>query len=353
MAKSSSIAVARWRWSERGGPARLVRELGTRGLSHIHIPDLDVRSADVRSMFVRLFGPDRGLLRSARLFIHPEPGETIVVRSNLGVQPHIDDDEFMPANVQILCCVRPSRRGGENTYVDSWSLLDRIEREDRELFHALFEVPRVFRYVDMTPVRATFSLRYGNLIYSHSPEGSDDEIGRRLAVWIERAPTYEVRLEPGDICVINHQRMMHGRHAFRGPREFVRLQYWFSKAFPGRPEYVARARRFARKLARHNPSGPTWAREWLQPSEHSTDGVSRAAAVMAYIAGDDIEEVCRRFRVRSYELERWTSRVLSVATETLGGRDAEQSASRAAIRRQVLGAIDGLVGASTRRRHRR
>jgi hypothetical protein len=308
------------------------------------MPDV-ARSNDLRSVFLRLFGADRGLLRSARYAVEPEPGRTEVVRSNIEARPHIDDDEFMPANVQILCCVRPSRRGGESTYVDSWSMLRRIEREDGALFRALFEVPRVFRYVDMNPVRPTFSVRYGNLICSHTPGAmAHDEIDQRVAAWVDRSPTYEFRAEAGDICVINHQRMMHGRYPFRGPRQFVRLLYWFSNGLPSQPAYLARARRFARKLARHNTDGPSWAREWMQPSERSINGLSRVAAVMACLGGQDEAELAHRLGISELDLTRWTSRVLCVAAAALSEPDAELAASRATIQRQVLSVVDGLLG---------
>src|SRR5580692_8941229 len=120
MAKPRSIPVERWSWSDRKGPARLQHELATRGLSRIHMPDLLTRSRDPREIFVRMFGTDRGLVRSERFRVKPEPGNTTVVRSNVEARPHIDDNDFMPANVQILCCVRPSRQGGDSIYIDSW-----------------------------------------------------------------------------------------------------------------------------------------------------------------------------------------------------------------------------------------
>lgn len=344
MDKPTSIPVERWTWTDRHGPARLERELVTRGLSRIYMPDLEPRSDDPHGVFVRLFGADRGLVRSARFVVKPERGKRAVVRNDAETRPHIDDNELMPANVQILCCVRPSRRGGESLYVDSWQVLARIEREDRALFRALFDVPRVFHYVDMTPVRPTASVRYGNLIFSHAPgANASDEIDRRVAAWIERTPTFEFRAEAGDICVINHQRMLHGRHAFRGPREFIRLLYWFSNGLPSHPAYLARARRFARRLAHHNTTGPSWFREWFQPDERSTEGLTRVAAVIAYLAGADAEQLARRMRVSSFELERWTARAVGVAASALGERDVELAASRAVIQRRVLAIVDALV----------
>jgi hypothetical protein len=304
-----------------------------------------------------MFGTDRGLVRSERFRVKPEPGNTTVVRSNVEARPHIDDNDFMPANVQILCCVRPSRQGGDSIYIDSWSMLARIEEENRPLFRALFEVPRVFKYVDMTPVRPTFSVRYGNLIFSHSPAPDEhDAIARLVTEWVDRSPRYQFLAEAGDICVINNQRLLHGRQTFQGQRELVRLLYWFSKGFPSHPKYLARARRFARRVARHNTGGPTWVREWLQPSERSAKGLFRVAAIMEYIAADDESQLARRLGVSAFELERWTARMICVAASTLGEPDAELLGSRAVIQHQVHSVIDGLVGENrprnTRRRRR-
>ena len=73
-------------------------------------------------------------------------------------------------------------------------------------------------------------------------------MGRRLQPWLDDAPRYEVRAEPGDVCVVNHQRMMHGRKGFEGDRLFIRMLYWFAEPFEAPEPFVAEARRFLEAL---------------------------------------------------------------------------------------------------------
>jgi hypothetical protein len=342
----TTLSVSRWDWTDEDGPARLLRELTERGIARIRFPEAAVESNDVRRLFDRLFGPSRSLLRTARLVVSPRPGEVAIVGSDVEGPPHIDDDEFMPAHVQILCCVKPAARGGESFYVDSWMVLEQISTEDPELFEALFNELRVFRYNGATPLRPTISLRYGNVICSHAPV-PDDEIGERFQRYVDRAPRYEFLAEPGDICVINHQRLLHGRRAFEGSREFVRILYWLATPFEAPRAFVARAQRFASYLGKVVPESPVWAREWLVPRQTSTAGVGRLAAVLAYVAGEDYEQVCQRHGVRPQELFQWTARVLAVSAASLGEADVAADRSRDVAQQLAVSAVEALCHPQT------
>lgn len=245
--------------------------------------------------------------------------------------PHVDDDELMAAHVQLLTCVKQAERGGETIYLDSWAMLERIRISDPALFHDLFTVPRVFRYRAVTAIRPTFSLRYGNLVCSQAPLPPGDSVGRRLQPWLDEAPRYEVRAEPGDVCVVNHQRMMHGRNAFEGDRLFIRMLYWFAEPFEAPEPFVAEARRFLDALGKRNTGGPAWAREWLAPSEASTVGLRRLAAVMAYVSGEDCEVVAKAHGVAPLELVQWTARALSMSALSLGEEDVALARARQVI----------------------
>jgi hypothetical protein len=329
-----------------------LQQLDALGIARIRMPDALVESENVRSFFDRLFAKRRSLVRASRLVVSPRSGERAIVGSNIEGPPHIDDDEFLPAHLQILCCVRPAPVGGESFYVDSWGILDRISAEEPSLIDLLFEEPRAFRYNGATPLRTTFAMRYGNLICSHAPT-PDDEVGERFQAWVDRAPRYEFLAEQGDICIINHQRILHGRRSFEGSREFVRILYWMAESFAAPAQFVERAGAFAQRLTAANPSGPLWAREWLAPSDQGRVGLRRLAAVLAYVDGEDYERVCERHGVSPRELFQWAARVLAEASVSLGAPDAELDQSREVIERQSLEALEALLFERALATHRR
>lgn len=336
------IEVERWDWSDEEGPARLRSELSGRGLSRIRMPD--AASQKPEALFGRLFREDRTLLRFSRLVVAPRPGERSIVGTDGYGPPHIDDDEFLPANVQMLACVEQAEQGGEGFYIDSWALLDEIEASDPTLYGALFDIPRVFVYSRATPLRPTFSLRYGSLICSQAPSVTEgDEVGRMFQEWVERAPRYEFRPEPGDICLINHQRMMHGRRAFRGRREYVRLLYWFVEPFQSPARHRERAEQFAARLSSLNQQGPAWVREFLQPSAASEAALPRLAAVLAHLRGESAEDLANRYDVRGHDIQRWVTRVMSLAAVHLSDEALDEDKNAADLEERVDAIIDGLL----------
>ena len=334
-----AIDLERWEWDDGDGPARLAREIDAQGIARFRLPDAAALSERPRTLFGRLFRPHRTMVRTERLLVQPRRGQRSIVGGSQEAAPHVDDDELMPAHVQLLCCVKQAERGGATLYVDSWAMLERIRVADPGLFRDLFTTWRLFRYRAVTAIRPTFSIRYGNLVCSQAPVPPSDPVGQRLQPWLDEAPRYEVRAEPGDVCVINHQRMMHGRHEFVGERTFVRVLYWFAEAFDAPASFVEPARAFAAEIAGRNTGGPTWVREWLAPSEESLVGLRRLAAVMAYISGEDCEQVAASHGVPPLELVQWTARALSLSARALGQSDATLVRAREVIDAHVTSVL--------------
>jgi hypothetical protein len=154
---------------------------------------------------------------------------------------HTDSQLFhgAPPDLQILGCVRPAESGGDTLLLDSRTVIARATNLD-----ALFQRPRTFRFVFGDLVATTISAVGDALIFTHPPR-SDDGIALDL-----RDPT-RVRLEAGDVIVVDNHRMLHGRTAFDDPhRELQRLLVWLRRPLPAPIELLERARREGRSPAR-------------------------------------------------------------------------------------------------------
>ncbi|MGZ3416731.1 MAG: TauD/TfdA family dioxygenase [Polyangiales bacterium] len=150
---------------------------------------------------------------------------------------HTDSQLFhgAPPDLQILACVRPAEVGGDTLLLDSRRVIERACDLD-----VLFRLPRTFRFVFGDLVATTISAVGDALIFTHPPR-SEDPIALDL-----RDPTC-VRLEAGDVIVVDNHRMLHGRTPFDDPRrELQRLLVWLPSPLPAPPELLDRARREGR-----------------------------------------------------------------------------------------------------------
>ncbi len=176
--------------------------------------------------------------------VRPVDGARAFAGSRAEAPLHTDSQLLLgvPAAVQILLCVRAAERGGESVLVDGAELVARLDRTQPELARSLFEADRVqhFYFGDVTG--PTIAGRGGHLAWTLAPR-SADPIGRALASELEAAPKIVRVLAPGDVLVASNHRMLHGRTAFEGERELVRLLVWLDEPFPWPDERVrARAR---------------------------------------------------------------------------------------------------------------
>lgn len=136
-----------------------------------------------------------------------------------------------------LSCVRKGVTGGESLLVDSYRLLDTL---DRELRTFLLTTPVDQTEPDMRPALSPLAITTaaGRLAVRKVPyvrPGPDcadpARVQHLIAQWdavvAEQFPTAcRFLLEPGDVAVIDNYRMLHARDPFGGERFMWRVWAW-------------------------------------------------------------------------------------------------------------------------------
>lgn len=221
--------AATWTWTDADGPARLQAELAERGHT---VCAFDRRAAadDPWQLAARLLGARPRMVE--RQPIRPVAhGRSYA--STAGPTPlHSDSQRFAgrPPRLQLMLCLRPAARGGITTLLDTRALLADLAAGDPQLHADLHRCDRTIPFVAGPIVGPTVVTDGGDTWLTHSPMPATDPIGERLAPWLARARVTELRLVAGDLLVVDNHRMLHGRTAFTGPREFLRLLIWPASA---------------------------------------------------------------------------------------------------------------------------
>ena len=217
--------------------------LGERGFVHVgNMPDL------ARDAMREPFDAAARVLGETPLFVERqtirpvEGGRSIA--STSGESPlHTDSQMILgvPATAQILACVRAAKRGGESTFVDAFGVLARLETQDARAFAAAFDEPVVQSFYFGEVHGPVVALRGGHLTVTMAP-------GLRgpFHAAIGRAPREEIALRDGDVLVASNHRMAHGRTAFAGERELLRLLVWLERPLAAPAAFVARATEVAK-----------------------------------------------------------------------------------------------------------
>lgn len=197
-----------------------------------------LRNVPARPGMVAEVGDHIGLVRTTnygRIFdviSKPDPNNLAYTALALGV--HTDNPYRDPTpGYQLLHCLLAEAPGGDTLLVDGFAAAERMREEDPEGFDLLARIPRPFRFAD-----ATTDLRAHFPVIGLDPEGAVTEIHfnnrsaapldiaadlvepytaayRRFARILARPElTLVLRLEPGDLIVMENGRALHGRGAF-------------------------------------------------------------------------------------------------------------------------------------------
>jgi gamma-butyrobetaine dioxygenase len=169
-----------------------------------------------------------------RQVIRAVPGGRSFASNDRKTPLHADLQMFLgaPADLQVMACVRQADHGGASILCDMWPIVDAVRLRDQELFDALFSVERRFPFVAGDVTSPTIA-RFGDRIaFLHAPRALDDDpLSRRIGDLLARAATSKVRLQAGEILVVDNHRVLHGREAFSDPRrELVRFLVWTAEA---------------------------------------------------------------------------------------------------------------------------
>ncbi|MGF6226549.1 gamma-butyrobetaine hydroxylase [Inquilinus ginsengisoli] len=164
----------------------------------------------------------------------------------LSLGNHTDNPYRDPVpQLQLLHCLEAAAEGGESVVVDGFAAAERLRRETPDAFALLTRRAVPFRYVEPGKVdlrnRAPLieldaegdlaAVRYNNR--SIAPFDLDpDEVGpfydayRRFGRLLhDPGLTVGFRLAPGDLFIVDNQRVLHGRRGFSAGRRWLQGCY--------------------------------------------------------------------------------------------------------------------------------
>jgi gamma-butyrobetaine dioxygenase len=218
----ASLPVERFAWDDLRGWLASVDELGFALVTGAPAEPGTVLRAAERFGFVR--ETNYGRLFDVKVVVDP----TNLAYTSLGLGAHTDNPYRDPVpTLQLLHCIESSAEGGESTLVDGFRVARDLPDGD---FALLAGTPVSFRYADADTelasettvleldargeVRAVhFNTRSARLPPT-APAGYY-EAYRRFGRMLE-LPEYriEVKLGPGDLVVMDNERVLHGRSAY-------------------------------------------------------------------------------------------------------------------------------------------
>jgi gamma-butyrobetaine dioxygenase len=204
---------------------RLVDELGFGVLSGVPVADREV--ARVASLFAHVRTTNYGRVFDVRSVVEPAN----LANTSLGLGAHTDNPYRDPVpTLQLLHCLSSSARGGESTLVDGFCIADHLRTERPGDFAVLSGHSVAFSYRD-----ATTSLRAAAPIIELDPDGNVRGIrfnarsmeppamaAPELVAWYDaylhlarmladESFQLQLRLEPGDLFIVDNRRVLHGR----------------------------------------------------------------------------------------------------------------------------------------------
>ena len=319
--------------------AEVGRALETRGFALVHPDPRDVDPATFRSDpwegVVRLTGKAPELLE--RQPVAPVPwGRSFA--STKGFTPlHTDSQLYAgrPAELLLMACECSASEGGESKLLDTWALLRELEVRDKELWGLLFDYWRKIPFLFGAVTGPTLSLRQGRAVFTHSPQlDAGDVIAARLAPYLATATVHTLRPEAGDVLLVDNQRMLHGRAAFRGDeRVFTRILAFLPEPWSRPAAILERAWIAQDRNTERLASLPELARRRLGFGETPSLGAARRQIVLDMLRGVPPGVLARRHSVDEAELYRWRDLALRSVDAALEDAARELEACESALSR--------------------
>lgn len=320
------MTPARSEWDAATAPGQVVAALVETGLAWIRAPALvEAAEREPWSVAERLLG-ERPLLVE-RQPIRPVTGGRSFASGRMPAPFHSDSQllQGVPPHVQVMACHRAAEAGGEGLYLDTWTLLTRVEREDPALFACLFATLRRIPFVFGDVFGPTVSERGDSLVFTHGARPlTDDALVPRLRPYLESTPVMEVRAEAGDLVLIHNHRVLHGRRAFEDDgRAFTRVLIWRHRPWPAPGPWLERASEVARMLSDRLREAPAAVRAAYGVAEPVPADVGRRLGiVLELLRGVPAGMLSAREGVPEPELYGWRDAVLSGAAERIASAAA-------------------------------
>ncbi len=166
--------------------------------------------------------------------VRSTPDAVDLAYTALALDPHTDNPYRAPVpGIQLLHCLVNETSGGLSTLVDGFAAAERLRRDDPQAFEVLARTPVQFRYrdartaltasaplieLDVTgaPVAVRFSPRLDYVPLLPVVELSRFYRARRALDRLLRSHERELRflLGPGDLMMMDNQRVLHGRTGY-------------------------------------------------------------------------------------------------------------------------------------------
>ncbi len=313
-----------------GDGASVTAALARDGIAWLRAPEIAaLAERDPWEAAARLLGERARLVE--RQPIRAVPGGGSFASGSMPAPFHSDSQlaAGVPPHVQIMACHAAAASGGESLYLDTWALLERVEREAPGLFALLFTAQRRFSFVFGDVYGPSVALRAGSLVFTHSAQPSDDPVARALAPWLAAQPAIEIAATAGDVIAIHNHRMLHGRRGFEDVRRrFTRILAWRAVEWPTPGPWRERAQATAQTLSAQLRDAPPAVRAAFGCAESTGgDGLGRVGIVLELLRGVPAGLLAARERIPEPALYRWRDAVLAAAERALASDVPEDAAA--------------------------
>lgn len=247
--------------------------------------------------------------------------------STRGFTPLHSDSQLhlgAPPDAQVMACHQHAAHGGETLLLDTWALLDDLQRDDPALLQALFEVPRRIPFVFGDVYGPTVSLRGGALCFTHSPMApAPDPLSQALDARLRAHATVVVAVRAGEVLVVDNRRMLHGRRGFDDTaRSFTRLLAWLPAPLAEHPGYTAAARAVRAPDLLADESDPRVRARFGALEPTSSRARARLQTVLAMLRGVAPGVLAHHTGVPEPVLYQWRDAALRGALRSLEETDA-------------------------------
>lgn len=167
--------------------------------------------------------------------VPPDGGPMSQVESRDALRVHADlPYRANPPGIQLNLGVSAASRGGASTFVDAYTMAERVRVTDRRAWELLTTVPFTYPYIRPgvkligggPMIGLDVHGRYGvvrrapDLVGSPRVSSEDTpDLYRAMSLWQDLvdnpANQIQVKLERGDLVMFDNHRLLHGRTAFR------------------------------------------------------------------------------------------------------------------------------------------
>jgi gamma-butyrobetaine dioxygenase len=195
-----------------------------------NVPERDGAVLEVIKLFGYVRETNYGRLFDVKTIIDPNN----LAYTNFGIGPHTDNPYRHPVpTLQLLHCLKSSARGGDSIVVDGFKVAENLREQYPDYFRWLSSVIVTFRFRDKNnwlehtaPVISVYPngsierIRFNNRSVQPFRLPADDlysfyEAYLCFARMLEEAQ-YQVRFRmlPGDLYVVDNERVLHARTSF-------------------------------------------------------------------------------------------------------------------------------------------